>query len=159
MKQLKKQNKKKICFICSSGGHLAELLPIGKKLGKNHDHFWITFKNPMTTHTLKNEKLYLVHDPIRNPLIFIKLIFHSFWIYVGERPDIVISTGAGMAVPFCIISKLFGKRLIFIESFCRTESPSLSGKVLYRFADKFYVQWKQNLKHFGEKAQHLGSVY
>lgn len=149
----------KICFICSSGGHLAELLPVGRRLGRNHEHFWITFKNPMTINTLKGEKFYLVHDPIRNPVIFLKLILHSFILFARERPDVVITTGAGMAVPFSMISKLFRRRLIFIESFCRTDSPSLSGRVLYPFADKFYVQWESNLKHYGKKAEYRGSVY
>jgi len=151
--------KNKLCFICSSGGHLTELLPLGKKLGKNYKHFWVTFKNPMTENTLENEKYYLVQDPIRNPIIFLKLVLHSMILYLKERPDVVITTGAGMAVPFSLIAKIFGKKLIFIESFCRTNSPSLSGRVLYRFSDKFYVQWEQNLSHYGKKAEYVGPVY
>lgn len=149
----------KLCFICSSGGHLAELLPVGRRLGRDREHFWITFNNPMTENTLKDDRYYMVHDPVRNPLIFLKLVFHSFFLFLKERPDIVITTGAGMAVPFSIITKLFGKKLVFIESFCRTESPSLSGRALYMFADRFYVQWEQNLKHYGHKAEYSGSVY
>jgi UDP-N-acetylglucosamine:LPS N-acetylglucosamine transferase len=155
----KPRKKTRLCFICSSGGHLAELLPVGRRLGKGREHFWITFKNPMTENTLKDDRYYMVHDPIRNPLIFLKLIFHSFFLFMKERPDVVITTGAGMAVPFSIIAKLFGKKLVFIESFCRTESPSLSGKALYTFADKFYVQWENNLKEYGKKAEFFGSVY
>ena len=150
---------KKLCFICSSGGHLAELLPVGKRLGKKHDHFWITFRNPMTNNTLKGEKYYLVHDPIRNPVIFLKLVFHSLLLFLKERPDVVVTTGAGMAVPFSILAKMFGSRLIFIESFCRTDGPSLSGRALYRFSDKFYVQWEQNLQHYGNKAEYFGGIY
>jgi len=154
-----KCRKKKVCFICSSGGHLTELLPVGLKLGKNHEHFWITFRNPMSDNTLKNERHFLVHDPIRNPVIYLKLFFHSLYLFLKERPDIVITTGAGMAVPFSIISKIFGKKLVFIESFCRPESPSLSGRVLYPFADRFFVQWKNNLEHYGKKAEFMGPVY
>jgi len=156
---MEKKKEKKICFICSSGGHLTELFPIGKRLGRKYKHFWITFKNPMTENTLDGESYYLVQDPIRNPLIFLKLIAHSVFLFLRERPNIVITTGAGMAVPFSIISKLFGRRLVFIESFCRTESPSLSGKMLYWFADRFYVQWQQNLRHFGSKAKYMGTIY
>jgi UDP-N-acetylglucosamine:LPS N-acetylglucosamine transferase len=152
---------KKVCFICSSGGHLTELLPIGKRLAKNRQNkqFWITFRNPMTENTLKNEKYYLVHDPIRNPLIFLKLIFHSLYLFIKERPDVVITTGAGMAVPLSIIAKLVGKKLVFIESFCRTRSPSISGRLLYWFSNKFYVQWEQNLRYYGKKAEFFGSIY
>ena len=151
-------NEKKICFICSSGGHLTELLPVGKHIGFSRNHFWITFKNNMTENTLKGEKFYLIDDPKRNPFTLIKTFFQSLRIYSKERPDIVVTTGAGVVVPFAIIAKLLGKKLVFIESFCRTESKSLSGRILYRFSDRFYVQWKHGLS-FGKKAQFHGSVY
>ncbi|RLI96895.1 MAG: polysaccharide biosynthesis protein [Candidatus Aenigmatarchaeota archaeon] len=149
----------KICLICSSGGHLIEMLPIAEAVRKKHDHFWVTFRSPITEETVGNDRYYMVQDPIRNPLKFAKLIFKSVWIFLKERPDAVITTGAGMAVPFCVFSKLFRRKLVFVESLCRTESASMSGKVLYNFADKFYVQWKKNLEHYGDKAEYVGSVY
>lgn len=148
----------KIAFICSSGGHLIELLPLKKAL-KQYKKFWITFYSPITIATLKNEKIYLVIDPRRNFLKFLVLLFQSLFIFLKEIPDVVITTGAGVVIPFCIMSKIFGKKLIYIESFCRTRSVSLTGKILYYFANLFLVQWEQNLREYGEKAQFTGSIY
>ena len=56
------------------------------------------------------------------------------------------------------LAKLFGKKLIYIESFAKISSPNLSGKLLYRFADQFYVQWETMLKIY-PKAICLGGIY
>jgi len=82
----------------------------------------------------------------------------SLYIFLIKRPDIVISTGALATIPMCIISKIFMKRLIFIESFAKINSPTLTGKLLYRFADKFYVQWEEMLKIY-PKAIFKGGIY
>jgi beta-1,4-N-acetylglucosaminyltransferase len=64
-----------------------------------------------------------------------------------------------VAIPFCMIAKLFGKKLVFVESFARTETPSITGRVLYPLADLFLVQWRKNLKHYGDKAKYVGQLY
>ena len=76
-----------------------------------------------------------------------------------QKPDVVISTGALAAIPFCLIAKvLFRRKLIYIESFARITSGNLTGKLLYRFADRFYVQWESMLKVY-PKAICLGGIY
>ena len=62
------------------------------------------------------------------------------------------------AIPICLISKFMGKKLIYIESFAKVTSPTETGKLLYKFADQFYVQWKPMLK-FYPKAIYLGGIY
>jgi beta-1,4-N-acetylglucosaminyltransferase len=72
---------------------------------------------------------------------------------------VIISTGAGVAVPTCFLGKfLFKSKFIFIESFCRIKEPSLSGKLIYPIADLFFVQWKNLLNFYGKKAIYRGSV-
>lgn len=106
----------------------------------------------------KNEKVYFVEDPSRNPIKFLKCLFQTFCILKKEKPKVIISTGAGVAVPACFLGKLFFKsKIIFIESFCRIEEPSLSGKLIYPISDLFLVQWKKLLKFYG-KAIYRGSV-
>jgi UDP-N-acetylglucosamine:LPS N-acetylglucosamine transferase len=100
-----------------------------------------------------------VEDPRRNPMNFIPLFFKSLRIFLEERPDVVMTTGAGVAIPFCMIAKLFRKKLIFIESFARTETPSITGQVLYPISDLFLVQWRKNLQHYGDKAKYVGLIY
>lgn len=148
----------KIGLVCSSGGHLIELFAL-KDVLEDYKRFWVTFRSPITKTTLKGEKFYLVDDPRRNILRFIPLFFESLRLFLKEMPDVVMTTGAGVAIPFCLIAKLFGKRLVFIESFARTKEPSITGKMLYPFSDLFLVQWKENLKYYGEDAKYVGSLY
>jgi UDP-N-acetylglucosamine:LPS N-acetylglucosamine transferase len=148
----------KIAMVCSSGGHLAELMAL-KSAVKKYDRFWITFKSPITRKTLKGEKFYLVDDPRRNPIKFIPLFFKSLKFFWKERPDVVITTGAGVAIPFCMIAKMFRKKLIFVESFARTKTPSITGRVLYPMSDLFLVQWRKNREYYGKNAKYVGPLY
>ena len=82
----------------------------------------------------------------------------SIIIFLQEKPDIVITTGVLAMIPLCLIAKLFGKKLIYIESFAKVSSPTETGRFLYKFADRFYVQWKPMLQ-FYPKAIYLGGIY
>ena len=85
-------------------------------------------------------------------------IFRSINIYFREKPDVVICTGVLAMIPICLIAKLGRKKLIYIESFAKVTSATQSGKLLYKFADQFYVQWKQMLDIY-PKAIYLGGIY
>jgi len=146
----------KICIACSSGGHLTEILQI-RDVFDRRNNFFITFKRKDSEELAGKEKVYYVSDPKRNPFSLIVNIFQSFIIFIKEKPDVVISTGAGVAVPICYISKLFGKKIIFFESFCRIHEKSLSGKLVYPIADLFFVQWPE-MKKLYPKAK-IGSVF
>lgn len=155
MKVLKKA---KLCLVCSAGGHLAEISRL-KDYYSKYSHFFITFKRIDTTELSKHEKVYFVANPGRNPINFLKCLVQSFSVLLKERPDTIISTGAGVAVPSCYLAKLlFGSKIIFIESFCRTEEPSASGKILYHISDLFLVQWPELLKKYGNKAVYRGAI-
>ena len=82
----------------------------------------------------------------------------SFFLFVREKPDVVITTGVLAMVPLSLIAKAFGKKLIYIESFAKVSSPTETGKLLYKFADLFYVQW-QSMKKFYPNAIFLGGIY
>lgn len=148
---------KKICFISSSGGHLEQLQmlqPIMKT-----DSFTITEK--IDSIDMKGNNYYLQQINRREILVIIKIIlnaFKSLMIFVKEKPDIVICTGALSTIPFCIISKIFNAKLIYIESYAKVETGSLTGKLMYRIADKFYVQWREMLNVF-PKAIFKGGIY
>ena len=151
----------KVAFIASSGGHLEQVLRL-RPLFEKYDSFLITEKTPYAV-SYPCERRYTLAQINRHELLFpLKLIvnaFSAFRIFLKERPDVVISTGALAAVPFCLISKLlFRKKLIFIESFAKVTSPTITGKLLYRFADRFYVQWEPMLKVY-PKAIYLGGIY
>jgi UDP-N-acetylglucosamine:LPS N-acetylglucosamine transferase len=82
----------------------------------------------------------------------------SLKILLKEKPDIVVTTGVLAMVPICLLAKLLGKKLIFIESFAKTNTPTETGKLLYKFADQFYVQWESMLKIY-PNAIFVGGIY
>ena len=98
------------------------------------------------------ERVYFVNDPKRSPVKFFANAIKSLYVFLRERPDAVITTGAGVAIPFCFMAKLFGKRLVYIESFCRVQEPSGTGRALYRIAGLFIVQWEELVDVYGKKA-------
>jgi UDP-N-acetylglucosamine:LPS N-acetylglucosamine transferase len=75
-----------------------------------------------------------------------------------ERPDIIISSGAAVAVPFFYIGKLFGAKLVYIEVIDRIDKPTITGKMVYPIVDKFVVQWEE-MKKVYPKAVNLGSIF
>ena len=70
-------------------------------------------------------------------------IFKSFKIYLEEKPDLIITTGVLAMLPMCIWMKLNKKKIIYIESFAKVTSPTMSGKLMYKYADQFYLQCQQ----------------
>ena len=147
----------KICLACSGGGHLSELMQL-RDFYRKREHFFLTFRRPNSDELAKNEKTYFVTDPKRNPFALVLNFFQSIGIFMKEKPDVVLTTGAGVAFPIALISKLAGKKVIYIESFCRITEPSLSGKVFYHISDLFLVQWPE-MKKFFPKARYYGGVF
>ena len=88
---------------------------------------------------------------IANTFLALKICFR-------ERPDAVVCTGVLATVPLCLLCKLFRKKLVFIESYAKVKTPTLTGKLLYPFSDRFYVQWRELLE-FYPKAIYVGGIY
>lgn len=151
---------KKICFISSTGGHFEQLM-ILKPLMRIYDSFIITER---TTYSVSEDKerIYYLKQVNRCEKSFIfKMIINSIMtlqIFIKEKPDVIISTGVLGCIPMCIIAKIFRKRIIFIESFANIKYPTLTGRFVYRFADQFYVQWKDMIKVY-PKAIYKGGLY
>lgn len=141
-------NKNKICFIASSGGHMEEIARL-KNIEHTYDSFLITEKSKFTIKDFCKRK-YLVAQVNRRELLFLPkfiwLFFHAMELLKIERPEFIITTGALIAYPFCIVGKIMGIKIIYVESFARVTHPSLTGRLLYNFADLFIVQWEDMLK-------------
>lgn len=145
-----KKKKKKICFVSSSGGHLEEISRL-KDIEKKYDNFLITEKNSFSQVNFSKKQYYLPQTNRKEILFIFKFIFSfikSFFIFIKEKPNVIISTGALSSYPMCIIGKLFKKKVIYIESFARCDKPSLTGKLLYKKADLFIVQWEEMLEFY-----------
>lgn len=125
---------KKIMLICSSGGHFKYAQSLNPFLEQFQDVCWVTFQTSTTESVLKTEKsVYWAHSPTnRNLPNLLRNLILAFKVLKHEQPDLVLSTGAGIAVPFLFIAKyLYKKKTIFIESKTRLRKLSLSAKMLY----------------------------
>ena len=143
---------KKICFIASTGGHFDQLMML-KPIMDKYDSFIITEKTSYQA-IKDNRKIYYLKQVNRHEKIFILKML----VNIIDTLKIFIREGALVTIPICIIAKIFRKKLIFIESFAKINSPTLTGKLLYKFADQFYVQWKDMLKIY-PKAIYKGGIY
>ena len=148
----------KICLVGSSGGHLTHLYLL-KECWEDEERFWVTFDKPDAQSILKDERLYPCYFPTNRSLKnLIKNTFLAIKILRKERPDVIISTGAAVAVPFFYLGKLFKAKTVFIEVFDRIDTPTLTGKLVYPVTDEFIVQWKE-MKKFYPKATYLGGIF
>ena len=89
---------------------------------------------------------------------FFWLFIKAIYILLMEKPDFIITTGALIAYPFCVIGKVMSTKITYVESFARVQTPSLTGKLLYSFTDLFIVQWEDMLKLY-PKAMLGGGIF
>ena len=140
----------KIMFVASSGGHLEEISQL-KRIAKQYDNSLVTEKNEFEVRSFGNRQ-YFVPQINRKELLFlpkfIRLFFQANKLLKKEKPDLIITTGALISVPFCILEKKKKGKVVYIESFARVHEPSLTGKILHRYADVFIVQWEDMLNYY-----------
>ena len=157
---MKKHQKKeiKVCLVGSSGGHLTHLYML-KPFWENKKRFWVTFDKEDARSLLNGEKVYPCYYPTnRNIKNLIRNTVVAWKVLHKEKPDLIISSGAAVSVPFFYLWKLFGSKLIYIEVFDRIDKPTLSGRLVYPIVDKFIVQWEEQ-KEVYKKAINLGSIF
>lgn len=151
---------KKICFAASSGGHLEEISRL-KDIASQYDSFLLTEKGGFNEINFCDKTIYVSQINRKEPLFlfkFIGLFARSLHILIKEKPDCIISTGALATYPICLLGKMAKKKIVYIESFARIDSPSLTGKLMYKVADIFIIQWEE-LKQFFPKAIYGGGIF
>lgn len=148
----------KVCLVGSSGGHLTHLYLL-KPFWKDRERFWVTFDKEDARSVLENEIFYPCYYPTnRNLKNLIKNTILAFKILRKERPDIIVSSGAAVAVPFFYLGKIFGAKTVYIEVFDRIDAPTMTGKLVYPVTDRFIVQWEE-MKKVYPKAINLGGIF
>ncbi|WP_434529984.1 PssD/Cps14F family polysaccharide biosynthesis glycosyltransferase (plasmid) [Haloarcula sp. NS06] len=145
----------KIALVCSAGGHLTELQSLSEA-SEGHESFYITTDDFRTREL--DESKYLIGRIGTNPWQMLKSFFEIGWILVREQPDVLISTGSEIAIPAFFWAKIIGSKTIYIESWCRVNSVSTTGKIVYPVSDLFLVQWPELVDKVGEKARYEGAV-
>ena len=152
-------SKSKVCIPTSSGGHLTHMRMLMPVLDQAADRFWVTFDKEDANTALDGERVYHCYFPtnrnlknaVRNTLLAIKVLRK-------ERPGLIVSSGAAVAVPFFIVGKLMGAKTVYVEVFDRADAPTLTGRLVRRMTDLFVVQWPE-MERVYPGSVNLGPVF
>lgn len=150
------QAPQRILLVACPGGHLQQMLAL-KPAWEDLDHRWVTLEAADTSFLLEPEKRVFAHGPTaRNVPNFFRNLRLAWTIVRRYKPDVILSTGAALAVPFFVAGRLLGVRLVYVESFTRVQRPALTGRLVYPLTDAFFVQWPTS-SHW-RRAIYAGSV-
>jgi UDP-N-acetylglucosamine:LPS N-acetylglucosamine transferase len=146
-----------ILLVCSGGGHLGQLLPLTPWL-ERHDRTWVTFDTPSAAQ-LGDDPVVFAHSPTtRNIPNLLRNIRLAWRLLRERRPDVVLSTGAGVALPFFLAARVLGIRTVFLEVYDRIDSRSLSGRLCRPLSDLFLLQWERQRELYGSGTV-IGGLY
>lgn len=141
-------SKRNVLFVASTGGHLNELLQLSNMF-KKYDFHLITEKTKSNLYLkdkYKDRVSYLTYGTKDHMLSYpFKLLYNCFksvYLYLKIHPDYIVTTGVHTAGPICCLGKIFGTKIIFIETFAQISSKTVTGKLLYPISDLFVVQWE-----------------
>lgn len=139
----------KLCLAASGGGHVRQLLDL-EGVWSQFDHFFITEQTALGASLAEKHRTHFVPHfawgqaklgaPLRMVGRAMGSLFRTARLIWRERPDVVISTGAGAVFPAVLWGRVFGARTIVIESFARFEKPSLFGRLAAPLAHDLIVQ-------------------
>lgn len=154
-----------VLYVCSSGGHLLELLSMHERWlercpvqNSTRRYRWVTFKTPDAESLLAEHSVTWASYPTNRNLGNLWRnwrLAHSFMR--DATPDYVISTGAGVAVPFLLEARRRGAATVYLESIARSSKLSMTGRMLYGRTDRFLVQWPELAEKF-DQAEYAGQV-
>ena len=137
------QARHRVLLVCSTGGHLAQLHRLSA-WWRRHDRAWVTFDKADARSLLADERVWWAYHPTTRHLgNFLRNLGLAARVLRRERPDVIVSNGAGVAVPFIVLGRLRGCRTVYLEVFDRIESATLTGRLCRPFTDLFLVQWPE----------------
>jgi len=147
----------KVALVCSSGGHLAQLHRL-EPWWREHERVWVTFDTIDATSLLAGEEVVWAHHPTTRNLANALRNARLAWRVLREvRPDVVVSDGAGVAVPFFVVAKLLRISTVYLEVVDRIETRTLTGRLVYPMTDLFCVQWEEQLRRY-PRAVEVGAL-
>jgi len=156
--------KKKVLFISSTGGHFNELMQL-KPMFEKYDYHIITEKDKTNKDLVQQyeKKIYFLPYGTRSKIFsyiikYFYLCMKTVFLYLKLRPKYIVTTGTHTAGPMCYLGKLFGSKIIYIETFANSNTKTVTGRLIYPIADLFIVQWKEMLKLY-PKAVYGGAIY
>ncbi len=154
---MKRQKPLKICLAASSGGHLSQLLKLADSWSR-HNAVYIATTEVVRDKLSALGRVYIVGECNReHPWRVIKVLLQCIRIVFRERPHMVISTGAALGCITCLLSKLIGAKVVWIDSITNVERLSLSGRIVRHVVDLLLVQWPGLAAKY-ENAEYMGAV-
>ena len=140
---MSEKSKLRICLVASAGGHLNQLLKL-QNSWNGYDVFCITTSDTVREKLQVYRKVYVVGESNRqHPIRVINVLLRCIKVVFNERPDVLISTGASVGCMACFLGRLYGARVVWIDSITNVERISLSGRMVRYIADLFLVQWTE----------------
>lgn len=154
--------KKRVMFISSVGGHLTQMLEL-KSIFNDYNYVLVTEKTDVTIKLKDKYNIAFLKYGSRKYLFkyfFVSIfnIIKSICLFIKNKPEVIVTTGTHTAVVMCYLGWLFRKKVIYIESFAKRKSPTLTGRLVYPIATTFVVQWESMLEIY-PKAQYWGGIY
>lgn len=153
-----RESTRRILFVSSAGGHLSQLLQL-KPWWRHHDRRWVTFDLPDARSKLAGEDFVAAYYPTTRNLTNLA---RNYWLARRQldewKPDVVISNGAGAAVPFFFEAKRRNIPTVYLEVYDRIDSKTLTGRMVQRFTTEFCVQWPEQQALY-ENSTLVGPLY
>lgn len=147
-----------VLLVCSSGGHLLQLAAL-RPAWSDFSRAWVTFDKSDARSLLRDERVVFAYGPTnRSILNLVRNLRLAASVIRRARPKVILTTGAGVAVPFAWVGRLAGARVVYVESFTRIEGPSLSCRMIAPVADRLYVQWPELVARL-RGSRHVGNVF
>jgi UDP-N-acetylglucosamine:LPS N-acetylglucosamine transferase len=147
----------KICLAASAGGHTSQLLKLAQSWN-GYETFCVTTTEVVRDKLNKFGRVYVVGECNRQyPLRVVKVLMRCIRILFKEKPDVVLSTGAAAGCLLCLLGKIMGAKVIWIDSITNVERISLSGRMVRYVADLFLVQWPELAGQY-KKVEFVGTV-
>jgi beta-1,4-N-acetylglucosaminyltransferase len=147
----------RVVLVCSSGGHLLQLHRL-KPWWEKHERVWVTFEKVDAVSLLDGEEVVWAHHPTtRNVPNLMRNLRLAWRVLSHHRSDLVVSTGAGVAVPFFIVARLLRIRTAYIEVYDRVDLPTLTGRICHSLGDVFCLQWEEQ-RRFYPRGQVIGRL-
>jgi UDP-N-acetylglucosamine:LPS N-acetylglucosamine transferase len=147
----------KVCLAASAGGHTSQLLRLAESWN-GYEAFCVTTTEVVREKLAKFGPVYIVGECNRQHFgRVVKVLFRCIEIVVRERPDVVISTGAAVGCILCLLGKMLGAKVIWIDSITNVARISLSGRIVRYVADLFLVQWPELVSRY-KKVEFVGAV-
>jgi beta-1,4-N-acetylglucosaminyltransferase len=147
----------RVLIVCSSGGHLVQLHNL-KPWWERHDRKWVTFEKLDSKSLLAGESVTWAHHPTTRNLGNLARNLALAWrLLRSYQPDLVVSSGAGVAFPFFLVARLLGQRTVYVEVYDRIDSATMTGRLCYPLSDLFLLQWEEQ-QHIYPKGIVIGGL-